>query len=151
MASRHLNKFKYREDDIAAILGLSQRRLGVSRNEELVRGTHWVIQSRFVYYSWTGVRQLLAKLGILEAIEVGEVACRADDRMRSRETAPILDAIVKGQMSNQCMLEASIEGLVVEVAVRNNTKFLPGMKIRVRRIGDRHTLVGHCPRWLGKF
>ncbi len=68
----------------------------------------------------------------------------------------LLELTVTEVLRNPTIVRATAPGDVKQltVRVRDNRNFLPGMKLKARATGSRDEIfhmVGHCPRWRGRY
>ncbi|MFA6959918.1 MAG: hypothetical protein WC205_04105 [Opitutaceae bacterium] len=72
------------------------------------------------------------------------------------QDADLVELTVKKISFNPTILHAAgADGVVVTVRVTSNANFLPGMKLKarppVKGAVQVYSMVGHCPRWRGRF
>ncbi len=151
MSKRRRDKFRYREGDVAALLGLPQRRLKTARDEGLARGDVWELIDRSVSYTSTGIKQLLQTLGLLGFLAVEDITAPLTEMMADVENEPIETVRVCEVNLDHNWIGVMAAGNKVKIKVNSSSNFRRDMHIRIRKSGSGYTFVGRCPRWPGKF
>ena len=137
------------ENEFAAKLGLSRADLKKFRSG-LKPDTHFFKNGKTLFLTPAG------QIAIRRAFEVAprECAKKKPEDGGSGEDSKTASAVVERPSANRMILFCTICGLPRQrVRVRDNSKFVAGMVIRVRRMREKGlwTLEGNCPRFRGRF
>lgn len=87
---------------------------------------------------------------VLEPAAVVSAACE------TANGGALVELTVTAVLRNPTILRAVVgeDPKPLTVRVRDNRNFLPGMKLKARSAGpgsDLYHMVGHCPRWRGRY
>jgi hypothetical protein len=145
--------FEWLEADLAARFGCPVAQLVKWRGLELVEGKDWERIKRQVHYTASAVKKTaLAVAGL-----------REEDLPWLGHPRPPVPPVVTFKVYPMRTLNPHIllaqDGFVasgaprlVRVRVKTKDNFRPGMEVRARHVGgDLYELVGHCPRFPGKY
>lgn len=96
------------------------------------------------------------KLAVLAAGAIEPAADSVAKAVAEIQDADLVELTVKKISHNPTILHAAgADGVVVAVRVVSNANFLPGMKLKarppVKGSMPVYSMVGHCPRWRGRF
>ena len=150
-----MEKNEYKESDLARALGISREVLKKLRDGgEVLEGRDWARLAdgrpeRMWPVVWTGVgvKGLKEKMGFEDG-DIKDVVEMAREVVRER------DAVVSAKFKNpriiRCVMDLGHQKEEVNVLVRDNSKFLVGMVIPLRRDGARWVAARH-PRFPGKL
>jgi len=160
--------FDIRESQLCAELQVSKDELRRRRQHFLTEGTHWAIVKKRVLLSPVGADILRGT----SAMPVPDKNAPAVDSVTPRRPIALLlekntpPPAYQGELiawrapgRNHRLVVAYIPGTdpnnplnLVNVLVRTNENFLPGMRIKARHVeAIRYELVGPCPRWRGRW
>lgn len=137
------------ESSLPDVIGVSRKHL-VEFRKECFEGVDWVYEpSRRrkslwrVLWTQAGMMKVRAHFK-LEPVEVQEMEKMAGEVKRE------WDAVVVSKVRNPRILMCRVDGEDVKVLVRDNSKFLPGMRVPLRKDAGRWVAARH-PRFGGKW
>nr|WP_294577651.1 hypothetical protein [uncultured Rhodopila sp.] len=160
--------FDIRESQLCAELQVSKDELRRRRQHFLTEGTHWAYVKKRVLLSTTGAQILRGTADVPVPDKNAAPANPAPPRppvallLEKNPPPPAYQGELiawKAPALNPHLVVAYIPGTdprnpmhLVNVLVRSNVNFLPGMKIKARHVeAIRYELVGPCPRWRGRW
>ena len=149
------------EDEFAAKIGLSRAAVKKLR-AALKPQTHYFKNGNAIYLTAAGqiaIRRRLSKAAAPEPKEEPQEAVdnsarqtpEPEEKPQPHKTAA---AIVERRAANRRILFCTVDGLPRQcVKVRDNSNFVEGMAISVRKMREPGlwAMEGNCPRWKGRF
>lgn len=149
------SEFPFWEQDLARLFGVPSVELQKIRYANLQEGVNFIRQSNRICYSKNAARATAATLNLpLDNLPwLQEPDATVTPRPAYAPPAVALLTALPHRTANPHIIMAQNEkGVVVRVRVKNKENFRGGMKVQATLISaDYYELVGHCPRYPGKF
>lgn len=149
------SEFPFWEQDLARLFGVPPVELQKIRTLELVEGVNFIRLSNRICYSKNSARSTAVALRLpLENLPwLQEPATPETPQPAYTPPALALLTALPHRTANPHIIMAQNEkGVAVRVRVKNKENFRGGMKLQATLISaDYYELVGHCPRYPGKF
>ncbi len=149
------------EPALARRLGVGRTTVRDIRRDHLTQGDHWVIDGGKVTYTPEGVDAVLRAVNAKKTgeaagtgAEQGGAVIEAGDGLPVRDDSLLEATVTEWRYPNRRILTADAGGRLVRVRVHDNTKYRPGMVMRVQLDPGRTdigSVVGRGPRYPGRW
>lgn len=154
----------YYERLLPPILGLTREDVAYLRREAVKKGAGWWKQGREVVITEAGLENILRRLAdssnTAANLDFSAARVSPPSAPEKKEAPPaaatageLVELKVKSLYPNPRMLRAfTPDRQVVDVRVRNNKNFVPGMALKARLgSGGKYDMEGRCPRLRGRY
>lgn len=150
--------WKYGEKQVAELVGVDRKMLRHARATRLRAHSDWLVEDGLVTYSESGLVRVLKMLAGMElvgshtprvffgrSLEAIKACCDLNNPLSSGSGTERYLEVVK-RYKNRHMMEASLDGAVQRVQVRDNANFSEGLWIPCELIqGNLWRFTGRCP------